>query len=183
LGVQTLKFRQIQNKSTGILVYNTKLTLMNSIYQITLFLHSWNRWLILIAGVIVIASAIQGLTTKSGYSSFQKRWSLIFLSSLHLQLLIGLLLYFFFSPVMAQALSNFGAAMKDSVMRFWAVEHAFVNLVAIALAQTGSILVKRKSDSIAKHKRTLIWSGIAFILILLMIPMGMMGVDRPLFRL
>lgn len=156
---------------------------MYTIYGITLFLHSWNRWLILIAGVIVIAAAIKGLSVKSEYSSFQKRWSLIFLSSLHLQLLIGLLLYFFLSPITAQALSDFGAAMKDSVLRFWAVEHTFVNVIAIGLAQTGSILVKRRADSAGKHKRTLIWSGIALLLILAMIPMGMMGVSRPLFRL
>lgn len=156
---------------------------MYTLYGITLFLHSWNRWLILIAGVIVIAAAIKGLSVKSEYSSFQKRWSLIFLSSLHLQLLIGLLLYFFLSPITAQALSDFGAAMKDSVLRFWAVEHTFVNVIAIGLAQTGSILVKRRADSAGKHKRTLIWSGIALLLILAMIPMGMMGVSRPLFRL
>jgi len=155
---------------------------MNSLYNITLFLHSWNRWLIIVAGVIVIAAAIKGLTAKSDYSPFQKRWSLIFLSSLHLQLLVGILMYFFISPVTALALSDFGAAMKDSVLRFWAVEHTLVNIIAIALAQTGSILVKRISNSAGKHKRTLIWSGIALILILAMIPMGMMGVERPLFR-
>jgi hypothetical protein len=151
-------------------------------YSITLFLHSWNRWLILIAGIIVIAAAIKGLSSKSDYTSFQKKWSVVFIASLHLQLLVGLIMYFFLSPVTAQAMSDFGAAMKDSTLRFWAVEHAFVNIIAVALAQTGSILVKRQSESAGKHKRTLIWSGIAFILILLMIPMGMMGVDRPLFR-
>jgi len=155
---------------------------MNSVYSITLFLHSWNRWIILVAGVIVIAAAIKGLSAKSDYSHFQRKWALVFLSSLHLQLLIGLVMYFFLSPVTAQALSDFGAAMKDSVLRFWAVEHAFVNLIAIGLAQTGSILVKRRADSTGKHKQTLIWSGIALLLILAMIPMGMMGVERPWFR-
>ncbi len=156
---------------------------MNSIYSITLYLHSWNRWLILVAGVIVIAAAIKGLSAKSDYSPFQRKWALIFLSSLHLQLLIGLIMYFFLSPITAQALSDFGAAMKDSVLRFWAVEHTFVNIIAIGLAQTGSILVKRKVDSASKHRQTLIWSGIALLLILAMIPMGMMGVERPWFRL
>ncbi len=155
---------------------------MNTIYNITLFLHSWNRWLILVAGIVVIASAIIGLSAKSEYSPFQKKWALIYLSSLHLQLLVGLIMYFFLSPFTAQAMSNFGAAMKDSVLRFWAVEHAFVNVIAIALAQTGSILVKRKTDSNSKHKRTLIYTGIALFLILSMVPWGMMGVARPLFR-
>ncbi len=155
---------------------------MNSLYTFTLFLHSWNRWLILVAGIIVLFSAIKGLSAKSDYSPFQKKWSLVFLSSLHLQLLVGLVLYFFLSPVTMQAISNFGAAMKDPLLRYFAVEHTFVNILAIALAQTGSILVKRTATSAGKHKRTLIYAGIAFILILAMIPMGMMGVARPLFR-
>lgn len=72
--------------------------------------------------------------------------------------------------------------MKDSALRFWAVEHAFVNILAVAFAQTGSILAKKAKTAAAKHKRMLIWTAIAFILILAMIPMGMMGVDRPWFR-
>ncbi len=155
---------------------------MNTLYSITLFFHSWNRWLILIAGVIVLATAIKGLSAKLAYSPFQRKWALVFLSSLHFQLLIGLLLYFFLSPYTTQALSNFGAAMKEPALRFWAVEHSFVNLIAIGLVQTGSILVKRRADSAAKHRQTLIWSGIALLLILAMIPMGMMGVERPWFR-
>jgi len=155
---------------------------MGTVYSITLFLHSWNRWLILIAGLIVIATAIKGLNKKSDYTDFQGKWSIIFLGSLHLQLLVGLVMYFFLSPITSQALGDFGAAMKDSTLRFWAVEHAFVNVVAIALAQTGSILVKRKKTSKEKHVSTLIWMGIAIVLILAMIPMGMMGVDRPWFR-
>jgi len=91
-------------------------------------------------------------------------------------------MYFFFSPITMQALSNFGAAMKDPLLRFWAVEHAFVNILAIALAQTGNILVKRTPIARTKHKRTLIWTGIAILLILVMIPMGMMGIERPWFR-
>lgn len=155
---------------------------MNTLYTFTLFLHSWNRWLILVAGLIVIFTAMKGLSAKAEYSSFQKKWGLIFLSSLHLQLLVGLVMYFFLSPVTMQALSDFGAAMKSQELRFFAVEHAFVNLIAIAVAQTGSILVKKTVDPSLKNRRTLIYTCIAYVLILSMIPMGIMGIDRPLFR-
>ena len=147
----------------------------NSMYTFTLFLHSWNRWLILIAGIIVIGSAIKGLIANSEFTRFQKRWSTVFISSLHLQLLVGIIMYFFLSPVTA-------LAMKDSMLRFWAVEHTLVNIIAIGIAQTGSILAKKAGTQQSKHRRTLLWTGIAFILILAMIPMGMMGVSRPLFR-
>ena len=155
---------------------------MNSLYNFTLILHSWNRWIILIAGLLAVILAILALVKKQEYSKTNKVTSLVFISSLHFQLVIGILLYFVLSPITLEALSNFGAAMKNSEIRYWAVEDSFVNIIAIIVAQVGSILVRRKSSSSAKHKATLIWFGISFILILAMIPMGMMGVERPWFR-
>jgi hypothetical protein len=155
---------------------------MNTFYSITLFLHSWNRWLILLAGMLIIVAAIKGINSKSGYSAKQRKWSIVFISSLHLQLLMGLLLYFVLSPFTLQALSDFGAAMKDSALRYWAVEHAFINLIAIVVAQAGSILAKRATVDSVKHKRVLIWTSISLLLILLMIPLGIMGPERPWFR-
>ena len=75
------------------------------------------------------------------------------------QLLLGLLLYFILSPFTLQAMNDFGAAMKDSTLRYWAVEHSLLNIIAVALAQVGSILIKRTADSRIKHRKTLIWSG------------------------
>lgn len=156
---------------------------MDSLYNFTLILHSWNRWIILIAGLLTIIFAIGGITNKSDYTKRHRITSLVFLSSLHLQLLIGILLYFVFSPITVQALSDFGAAMKENAIRFWAVEHSLVNLIAIAIAQVGSILVKRKQSSRAKFKSTLTWNLIVLVLILAMIPFGLMGVERPWFRI
>lgn len=155
---------------------------MNTLYHITLYLHSWNRWIILIAGLLTILFAIAGMVNKKEYTKRDRLTSLVFISSLHFQLLIGLLLYFVLSPVTLHALSDFGAAMKDGAIRYWAVEHSLVNLIAIFIAQTGSILIKRKQTSRAKFKSTLVWNIIAMVLILAMIPMGMMGVERPWFR-
>ena len=155
---------------------------MNTLYSITLYLHSWNRWIILIAGLLTILFAISGRLNKKEYSNRDRLTSLVFISSLHLQLLIGLLLYFVLSPVTLLALSDFGAAMKDGAIRYWAVEHSVVNLIAIGVVQAGSIVIKRKQSSKAKFKSTLVWNSIALVLILAMIPMGMMGVERPWFR-
>lgn len=155
---------------------------MDSLYTFSLYLHSWNRWIILIAGLLSIAMALKGLREKTAYSGANRNLSLLFISSLHLQLLLGLLLYFILSPFTLQALNDFGSAMKDSTLRYWAVEHSLLNIIAVALAQAGSILIKRTADSRIKHRKTLIWSGIALFIILLMIPVGIMGPERPWFR-
>ncbi|HCT71385.1 hypothetical protein SDC9_14910 [bioreactor metagenome] len=155
---------------------------MGSLYTFSLYLHSWNRWIILIAGILSIAMALKGLRRRTAYSGANRNLSLLFISSLHLQLLLGLLLYFILSPFTLQAMNDFGAAMKDSTLRYWAVEHSLLNIIAVALAQAGSILIKRTADSRIKHRKTLIWSGIALFIILLMIPVGIMGPERPWFR-
>ncbi|HOP14389.1 hypothetical protein [Lentimicrobium sp.] len=155
---------------------------MGSLYTFSLYLHSWNRWIILIAGLLSIALAIKGLRERTAYSGTNRNLSLLFISSLHLQLLLGLLLYFILSPFTLQAMDNFGAAMKDSTLRYWAVEHSLLNIIAVIIAQAGSILIKRTADSRVKHRKTLIWSGIALLIILLMIPVGILGPERPWFR-
>ncbi|MBW6489584.1 MAG: hypothetical protein K0B15_00185 [Lentimicrobium sp.] len=155
---------------------------MHSLYTFTLLLHSWNRWIILVAGILSIILAISGMIKKNNYNKLNRTTSLIFLSSLHFQLLIGLLLYFVLSPVTLQALSDFGAAMKNSTLRYWAVEHSFVNVIAIIVVQAGSLITKSRQTDQKKFKATLIWNGIALLLIIIIIPMGFMGVERPWFR-
>jgi len=155
---------------------------MDTLYHISLIIHSWNRWLILLSGFAVIIYAISGLNGPRAYNTLSRRLLTLFIISLHTQLLVGLVQYFFLSPLTTQALRDFGAAMKDSTLRYWAVEHSLVNIIAIGLAQTGSILVKKRKDDRKKNRTVLIWTAIAIILIVLMIPMGMMGVERPWFR-
>ena len=91
---------------------------MDTFYRITLYLHSWNRWIILIAGLLTILFAIAGMVNKKEYTKRDRVTSLVFISSLHLQLLIGILLYFVLSPITLHALSDFGAAMKDGAIRY-----------------------------------------------------------------
>lgn len=155
---------------------------MTTLYTISLYLHSWNRWLIIIVGILSLVFALKGSINKHPYTKSDRYLSLTFIGSLHIQLLLGLFLYFIASPYTTQAMQNFGAAMKDSTLRYWAVEHSTLNVIAVIIAQIGSVLIKRETRLAKKHRKTLIWTGIAFLIILLMIPIGIMGPDRPWFR-
>jgi uncharacterized membrane protein YidH (DUF202 family) len=61
-------------------------------------------------------------------------------------------------------------AMKDSQLRYWAVEHIFIMIFSIVIAQVGRIRIKRAHSSINKHKNAAIYFTLAFILILSRIP-------------
>jgi hypothetical protein len=78
-------------------------------------------------------------------------------------------------------MTNFAAAMKDSTLRFFAVEHLVGMLLAVAIAQIGYSTSKRATTNRAKFLRSAIAYSLAAILILLSIPWPFMKYGRPLF--
>jgi hypothetical protein len=61
-------------------------------------------------------------------------------------------------------------AMKDSQLRYWAVEHIFIMIFSIVIAQFGRIRIKKAHSAINKHRNAAIYFTMAFILILSRIP-------------
>ena len=143
-----------------------------SAYEIFLFLHSWIRWIILVLGLVVIIKSYAGWFGKKPFLKGDNGLSAAFIGSLHLNLLIGLILYFFLSPIVESAFNDFGGAMKVPELRFWAVEHILVNITAVIVAQIGRSKSKKVIDDIRKHKLTAIFYSIAFVLLLSRIPWG-----------
>ena len=80
--------------------------------------------------------------------------------ALDVQVLLGLLLYGSLSPFTAQAMSDFGAAMRDPVLRFWAVEHFTMMLSAAVLVHVGRVLARKTASAEQKRKRLLICFGL-----------------------
>ena len=151
-------------------------------YDVLLMLHSWNRRLILIVGIIVVLLAYNGWRNKRIFSTLDNLLGTTFIGALHIQLLVGLLLYFFFSPKTVYALAHFSEAMKNTNLRYLAIEHGFVMILAIALAQVGRIMVHKTDDDNLKQKRSFIYYAIAMVIILLMVPYGNSQQGVPLFR-
>jgi L-asparagine transporter-like permease len=134
-------------------------------------LHSILRWVILILLVLTIVKSFQGMRQNEAYSASDKKFALWTLIVAHLQLVIGLVQYF----VGGKGLHNIqthgmGDVMKSSVMRFYAVEHIFVMLIAIILITVGYSTAKRVQAPRKKNKKIFIFYLIALILILSRIP-------------
>jgi len=152
-------------------------------YSVVLLLHNWTRWLVLIFGLIAIFRAFGGWQGRKPFTSADNGMDAAFVGSMHLQLLLGLLLYFVLSPVglsMMRAMG--GAAMKDPQARFWGVEHITAMILAWAFAQIGRSKSKKISDAVLKHKTAFIWFTVSLVLVLLMIPWGIWNPARPLIR-
>ena len=134
-------------------------------YTGLLHLHSLNKWLVLILGLLSITNAIIGWLGKKPYTGTSNKLSLFFMISMHVQLILGLVLFFFLSPIIQTAFADMGAAMKDAALRYWSVEHSFAGIIAIITVTLGRVLAKKKTTDLAKHKTTAIYYLITLLLI------------------
>ncbi len=150
-------------------------------YFSMLALHSWLRWAVLLFGMIAIARAIAGRSGRP-WTGGDDRAGMLFIASLDLELLVGLLLYFALSPVAQQGLRDMGAAMSDAGLRFWTVEHPFGMIVGVVLAHIGRARTRRTTDAVKRHRAALIFFTLALVVILLSIPWPGREIGRPLFR-
>ncbi|WP_303311834.1 hypothetical protein [Hymenobacter sp. BT730] len=150
-------------------------------YQIVLLLHSWTRWLVLIFGLIAIFRAFGGWQGRRPWLGADNGMGASFVGSMHLQLLLGLILYLT-GPLGMKAFDAGSAVMKDPGSRFWAVEHLAGMLLAVICAQVGRTLSKKATNPVLKHKKAFTWFLIALLLVLVMIPWGIWNPARPLFR-
>ncbi len=131
--------------------------------------HSLLRYILLIFILLSIFKSLSGWFGKKPYLPGDKKVALFTLISAHLQLVVGLILYFV-SPTVQVGLANMGEAMKNPALRFWSVEHISMMIIAIALITVGYSSAKRGKDDITKHKRVAIFFLLALIVIFMAIP-------------
>jgi len=155
------------------------------VYPLALTLHSWMRWIVVIVGVIAVVRFLIGWLGKRDWAALDARLALIFPVTIDIQLLLGLLLYFVLSPITTGALRDFGAALKNSTVRFFSVEHIFMVLIALIVAHIGSALIKKRTDATTKFRIGFIFFVLAMIIIFLAIPWPFLtaGSGRPWLRL
>ena len=117
--------------------------------------------------VIIIIILVRFLLKKS-FNKTVKVAALIGLIIVHLQILLGFILYFL-SPV---GFSNFsGESMGHEISRFYIVEHPVGMIIAAVLITIGYRSTKSitLSDK-AKYTRILIYYGLGFAIITYLIP-------------
>ena len=149
-----------------------------TLFSVVLSVHSLVRWIVIILAVLVLVRAYGGWLRRRPWTDQDRRVGVFLNSALDTQLLLGLILYFFLSPITRLALQNFGAAMANPILRFFSLEHLVYMLGAIVLAHVGSVVSRRAKTDIEKHRWAAIFYSLAVILILIAIPWS-----RPLFRL
>ena len=137
--------------------------------------------MLLILAVLAVLRAWSGWRTSRAWTPDDDRLGKLLTSAFDLQFLLGLLLYGWLSPLTRAAFQDFGAAMRDSVLRFFAVEHIFGMVVALALVHVGRVRSRRSQPSVLRHRAAFIFFGLALVAVLVTIPWPFVPAGRPLF--
>jgi hypothetical protein len=151
-------------------------------YALFLFIHSWLRWIVVLAALYASVKAARGVAAKKPWAAGDETLSKAFVGLVDLQFTVGLVLYVFLSPIVHGAFVDMKAAMKSAPLRFFAIEHITAMLIAVALAHIGRSRLTRSGDD-AKRQRNALFSAASFLLIALIgMPWPMLKHGRPLLR-
>lgn len=134
-----------------------------------LALHNTLRWLILLFAVVALLRALKGLNGGVDYATGARRAVSIFMMSLHLQLLLGIVL-FGVSSITRPAMADMGAAMRDPGVRYFVAEHPTLMLLAVIAATLTSVIARRGPDDTVRHRRAAIGVALTLGLLLAGIP-------------
>lgn len=140
-------------------------------YRAIYYLHSYWAYLVLLVVILATLNAIAGVISKRSYGPSDFRISLFALICTHIQLLIGIVL-FFISPKIVWFTEGVPVKeiMGDSVLRMYNVEHPLMMIIAVVLITIGYSKHKKKLSSAPKFKMLAIFYPLALIAILAMIP-------------
>ena len=128
-------------------------------------LHNLLRWVIVLGGVAAVVLMARGTFARAAWTAREGGVARLFTYGLHLQLLIGLILYAI-TPLVAAGIS---APLSE---RLLLIEHAVLMLFAVIAAQLGTSLARRAKEDGVKFRRSLIGYSVAMLFIFWATPWG-----------
>ena len=140
--------------------------------EVILTLHSYLAYIVLALLFLAVANALMGWFGDKMFTPQKDfRLSLFTLILAHIQLIVGLIL-FFVSANGLKAIQALGMGGLNAPSRLLAVEHPFINIIAIVLITIGWSRHKKFMEGKKKFKSIAIFYGLGLLCILSRIPWG-----------
>ncbi|WP_157364920.1 hypothetical protein [Winogradskyella endarachnes] len=139
--------------------------------EILQFIHSKWAYLALLVLVLATFNALIKFFGDKEFDAKDFRISLFALITMHIQLLIGIILFFtkdYFSTI--EQVGGMGELMKNSALRNLVVEHPLTMIIAVTFVTVGYSKHKKKLTSKPKFKLLAIFYTLALVLVLAKIP-------------
>jgi len=127
------------------------------IYEILKSAHSGWRYLVIILLLVAFINALMGYLGKKPYTEGNRKLNVFALISTHIQLLLGLLLYFMHDWYKGE--------MSVAIQRYWKMEHIAMMILAVVLVTVGNARSKKMDSAMMKHRSIFMYFGLALLLI------------------
>ncbi len=127
--------------------------------------HSGWAYLALLLLVFAVVNSFLGMSSKKEFTAKDRKIALFGLIATHIQLLVGLILYFV-SPLGSAVFGQ----MKDAALRLTSLEHPLTNIIAIVLITIGWSKHKKATTGTGKFRSIAVFYGLGLLLILSRIP-------------
>lgn len=137
--------------------------------EVMIDIHSYLRWAVLILLIVSILKAFQGKSKGTTFNEKDGKFFLITMAVTHIQILLGISLYFMSAKV-SGAMGIEGGMMKDAVARFWGMEHIAGMLIAIIIITIGYSKSKKITDAAKRYKKIGMFYTLGLVIILVSIP-------------
>jgi asparagine N-glycosylation enzyme membrane subunit Stt3 len=127
------------------------------IYEILKNAHSGWRYVVILLLFAAFITALSGYIGKKEYTDGNRKLNVFALISTHIQLVLGLILYFMNDWYKADSTTAIG--------RYWKMEHISIMLIAVVLITIGNSKSKKAIGDKLKHRSIFVYFGIALLLI------------------
>lgn len=151
-------------------------------YVAVLSTHSLLRWVVLVLAVIVVGRGLAGWRGTKDWSQTDDHFHMAFVTTLDVQVLLGIALYYPISPLIRTFMEDPSASMEIAQIRFFAVEHATLMVIALVVAHVGRALSKKAEGASKRHRNVFINACVVLLIIAAAIPWPFVPAARPLFR-
>lgn len=150
-------------------------------YGPLLLIHSWTRWIVLIAAIYFLFKSAYGWLSKKPVSPADNKFLWAFDQVLNYQVLFGLAIYIAASPMVRAAIAAPSEILSNPVIQFWTLRHPITMLAVIAVFQIGKGRGVR-AESSKRYQIYCLTFAAVLLLIVSAIPWEGLTYGRPFFR-
>lgn len=133
-------------------------------------IHSGVSYLVVVLVLFTLVNALVKLKSKSSYKTNDYYITFLAVIFAKIQLLLGIITYYFSVYYQTLRTVGFKEVMKDSTLRLFIVEHPLMMLIGITLVIIGFYKHKKQQDDFRKFKTLAWYFGIGLAIIFSRIP-------------
>ena len=150
-------------------------------YESILLVHSWVRWMVVLAIVYFFLRSLFGWLTEAAWTEKDDSFIWVFNQLFGIQIAFGFTLWIALSPFTKAFMKDPSLIFDNSLMSFWALRHGLTMIFAMGAFHIGRGRSKRSPP----EKRFKIFTfafGVVIVMIASAIPWPWLSYGRPLFR-